>query len=82
LTNKTAHQSGFHSANMTIENNREGTLTGNMDSIAQLKMATTSDRGTVMMPTVNDSKLASHPEASQACIKKLKDETADLKANY
>jgi hypothetical protein len=33
LNNQTAQQSGFHSANMMIENNHEGTLQGTADAI-------------------------------------------------
>jgi hypothetical protein len=39
-----------------------------------------SDRGTVVTPTVTNSKLAMQFEASQAYIKKLKEDIADLKA--
>jgi hypothetical protein len=40
LTNKTAHQSRFHSANMMIENHA---YQGTVDAIAQLAVATASD---------------------------------------
>jgi hypothetical protein len=48
LTNQTAHQSGFHSANMMIEQGRENTMQETVDTIAQLATATASasDRGT------------------------------------
>jgi hypothetical protein len=35
LTNQTAHQSGFHSANMMIEKGRDETMQVTVDAIAQ-----------------------------------------------
>jgi hypothetical protein len=46
-----------------------------------LATATSSDIGTVAMLTATNSKLAIQLEASQAYIKKLKEEIVDLKAN-
>jgi hypothetical protein len=40
LTNQTAQQSGFHSANMMIEQGREETMQDTVDAIAQLATAT------------------------------------------
>jgi hypothetical protein len=81
LTNQTAHQSGFHSANMMIEHSHEGTLKCTTDDIAQLKMATTSDRGTMATLTATNAKLTSQLKVSQAYTKKLKEEITDLKTN-
>jgi hypothetical protein len=39
LTNQTAHQSGFHSANMMIEQGREDTMQDTVNTIAQLATA-------------------------------------------
>jgi hypothetical protein len=53
LTNQTAHQSGFHSANMMIEQGREESMQDTVDSIAKLATATASDRGTAPMPNLS-----------------------------
>jgi hypothetical protein len=58
LTNQTAQQSGFHSANMMIEHGREETMQDTVDAIAQLATATASDRGTVATLTATNAKLA------------------------
>jgi predicted RNase H-like nuclease (RuvC/YqgF family) len=79
LTNQTAHQSGFHSANMMIEQGREETMQDTIDVIAQLATATASDRGTVAILTTTNAKLATQLEAAQAEIAQLKDEIAALK---
>jgi hypothetical protein len=81
LTNQTSQQSGFHSANMVIEQGREEAMQGTVDAIAQLTAATASDRGTVATLTVTNAKLASQLEAVQAYIKTFKDEILELKAN-
>jgi hypothetical protein len=47
LTNQTAQQSGFHSANMMIEQGRKETMQDTVAAIAQLATAMASDRGTV-----------------------------------
>jgi hypothetical protein len=79
LTNQTAHQSGFHSANMKIEQGREETMQDTVDTIAQLATATASDRGTVATTTTTNAKLATQLEATQAQIAQLKDNIAALK---
>jgi hypothetical protein len=79
LTNQTAQQSGFHSANMMIEKGRKETMQDTVDTIAQLATATASDRGTVATLTTTNAKLATQLEAAQAQIAQLKDEIAALK---
>jgi uncharacterized protein YukE len=79
LTNKTAQQSGFHSANMMIEQGREETMQDTVDAISQLATATASDRGTVATLTTTNAKLATQLEDDQAQIAQLKDEIAALK---
>jgi hypothetical protein len=79
LTNQTAKQSGFHSANMMIEHGREEMMQDTIDAIAQLATATASDRVTVATLNTTNAKLATQLEAAQAQIAHLKDEVADLK---
>jgi hypothetical protein len=79
LTNQTAQQSGFHSANMMIEQGREETMQETVDAIDQLATATASDRGTVATLSTTNAKLATQLEAAQAQIAQLKDEIAALK---
>jgi hypothetical protein len=79
LTNQTAHQSGFHSANMMIEQGRDETMQDTVDAITQLATATASDRGTVATLTTTNAKLATQLEAAQAQIAQLKNEIAILK---
>jgi hypothetical protein len=79
LTNQTAHQSGFHSASMMIEQGREEIMQDTFDAIAQLATATASDRGTVVTLTTTNAKLATQLEAVQAQISQLKDEIMALK---
>jgi hypothetical protein len=79
LTNQTAQQSGFHSANMMIEHGQEEMMQDTVDDIAQLATAKSSDRGTVATLTATNAKLATQLEAAQAQIAHLKDEVADLK---
>jgi hypothetical protein len=79
LTNQTAHQSGFHSANMMIEHGREETMQDTVDAIAQLATATASYRGTVATLTATNVNLDTQLEAAQAQIAQLKDEVAELK---
>jgi hypothetical protein len=76
LTNQTAQQSGFHSANMMIKQGSEETMQDTVDSIAQLATAMASDRGTVATLTTTNAKLATQLEADQAQIAQLKDEIA------
>jgi hypothetical protein len=78
LTNQTAHQSGFHSANMMIEQGREESMQDTVDAIAQLATATASDRGTVAILTTTNAKLATQLEAAHAQIAQLKNEIATL----
>jgi hypothetical protein len=47
LANQTAHQSGFHSTNMMIEQGRDESMQDTVEAIAQLTTATASDHGTV-----------------------------------
>jgi hypothetical protein len=79
LTNHTAHQSGFHSANMMIEQGHDESMQDTVDSIAQLATATASDRGTVATLTTTNTKLATQLEAAHAQIAQLKNENATLK---
>jgi hypothetical protein len=79
LTNQTAQQSGFHSANMMIEQGRYGTMQDTAEAIAQLARATASDRGTVATLTTTNAKLATQLEVAHALIAQLKSEIATLK---
>jgi hypothetical protein len=79
LTNQTAQQSGFHSANMMIEQTREGSFQETAEAIAQLATATASDRGTVATLTTTNAKLATQLEAAHALIARLKSEITMLK---
>jgi hypothetical protein len=79
LTNQTAQQSGFHSANMMIEQGRDGSMQDTAEAIAQLATATASDRGTVATLTTTNAKLATQLEAAHALIAQLKTEIATLK---
>jgi hypothetical protein len=81
LTNQTAHQSGFHSANMMIEQGRDESMQDTVNTIAQLATATASDFGTVETLTTNNAKLATQLEAARAQIAQLKNEIATLKNN-
>jgi hypothetical protein len=79
LTNQTAQQSGFHSANMMIEQGHQETMQETVEAITQLATATASDRGTVATLTTTNAKLATQLEAAQAQNAQLKDEIAALK---
>jgi hypothetical protein len=79
LTNQTAQQSGFHSANMMIEQGRDETMQDTVDVIAQLATATASDRGTVATLTTTNAKLATQLEAAHTQIAQLNNEIATLK---
>jgi hypothetical protein len=79
LTNHTAHQSGFHSANMMIEQGRDESMQDTVDAIAQLATATASDRVTLAILTTTNAKLATQLEAAHAQIAQLKNEIATLK---
>jgi hypothetical protein len=80
LTNQTAQQSGFHSADMMIEQGRYDSMQETVESIAQLATATASDRGTVTTLTTTNAKLANQLEAAHALIAQLKREIATLKS--
>jgi uncharacterized protein involved in exopolysaccharide biosynthesis len=79
LTTQTAQQSGFHSANMMIEQGCEETMQYTVNAIAQSATATASNRGTVATLTTTNAKLSTQLEAAQAQIAQLKDEIAALK---
>jgi hypothetical protein len=78
LTNQTSQQSGLHSANIMIEHHPyhyEWTA----DAIAQLLLATASDRDMVTNLTATNSKLALQLETSEAYVQKLKEYIVQLK---
>jgi membrane-bound ClpP family serine protease len=79
LTNQTAQQSGFHSANMMIDQGCDKTMQDTINTIAQLTAATASDRGTLATLTTTKVKLATQLEAAHANIAQLKDVIATLK---
>jgi hypothetical protein len=79
LANQTAQQSGFHSANMMIEQGRTETMHDTAKAIAQLATATASDRSTMATLTTTNAKLATQLEAANALIAQLKNEIATLK---
>jgi hypothetical protein len=79
LTNQTAQQSGFHSANMMIEQGRDDSVQETAEAIAQLATATASDRGTVATLITTNAKLANQLEAAHALIAQLKSEIARLR---
>jgi hypothetical protein len=79
ITNQTAQQSGFHSVNMMIEQGRDDSMHETAEAIAQLTMATASDRGTVATLTTTNAKLANLLEAAHALIAQLKSEIVTLK---
>jgi hypothetical protein len=79
LTNLTAQQYEFHSANMMIEQGRDDYMQEKAVAIAQLVTATASNRGTVATLTTTNAKLAKQIEAAHALIAPLKSEIATLK---
>jgi hypothetical protein len=79
LTNQTAQQSGFHSANMMIEQGRDDSMQDTVNAIAQLTTATASDWGTVAPLTTTNAKLANQLEDAHVLIAQLKNEIAMLK---
>jgi hypothetical protein len=79
VTNQVAQQSGFHSANMMIEQDRDDSMQETVDVIAQLATATATDRGTVATLITTNAKLANQLEAAHALISQLKNEIAALK---
>jgi hypothetical protein len=78
-TNQTAQQSGFHSANMMIEQGRDESMQDTVDAIAQLATATASDRITVATLTTTNANLANQLEATHALVAQLKNEIVTLK---
>jgi phage shock protein A len=80
FTNQNSQQSGFHRANMVIEQGRGDTMQDIVDAIAQLATTIALDRGTVATFTATNAKLASQMEAAQTCINMLNDEIIALKA--
>jgi hypothetical protein len=79
LTNQTTQQSGFHSANMMIEQGRDDSMQETAEAIAQLATATASDQGTVATLTTTNAKLANQLEAARALIAQLNSDIATLK---
>jgi hypothetical protein len=79
LTNQTAQQSGFHSANMMIEQGHVDSMQDTVDAIAQLATATASGRGTVATLTKTNAKLVNQLEEAHALIAQLKNEIATRK---
>jgi hypothetical protein len=79
LTNQTAQQSGFHSANMMIEQGRYDSMQETAEAIAQLATTMTSDRGTLAALTTTNAKLANQLEAAHALIIQLNSKIATLK---
>jgi hypothetical protein len=79
LTNQTAQQSGFHSANMMIEQGRGESMQDTVNAIAKLATATASDRVAVATLTTTNAKLATQLKAAHAQIAQLKNEIATLK---
>jgi hypothetical protein len=80
LTNQTAQQSGFHSANMMIEQGRDESMQDTAEAIAQLASATASDLGKVATLTTTNAKLSTQLEAAHALIAQLNNEIATLKS--
>jgi hypothetical protein len=79
LTNQTAQKSGFHSANMMIDQGRDETMQDTVDAIAQLVTSTASDRGTVETLTTTNAKLVTQLETAHEQIAQLTNEIATLK---
>jgi predicted RNase H-like nuclease (RuvC/YqgF family) len=79
LTNQTAQQSDFHSANMMIEQGRDESLQETAEAITQLATATASYRSTVATLTITNATLANQLEAAYALITQLKSKIATLK---
>jgi hypothetical protein len=80
LANQTAQQSGFHIANMMIEQGRDESMQDTAEAIAQLATAMASDSGTVATFTTTNAKLTTQLEAAHALIPQLKNEIATLKS--
>jgi hypothetical protein len=75
------HQSGFHSANMMIEQGHGESMQDTANAIAQLATEMASCRGTVATLTTTNAKLATQLEAANMKIAQLKNEIATLKKN-
>jgi hypothetical protein len=82
LTNQTAQHSGFHRANMMIEQGRDKSMQDTVDAIAQLATSTASDRGTVATLTTTNAKLTAQLETAHAEIARLKSKIATLKNKF
>jgi hypothetical protein len=85
LTNQTAQQSGFHSANMMIEQSRDVSMNDTAEAIVQLATATASDRSTVATLTTTNAKLATltcpHHKAQEGnCNAQDQDQTCMARA--
>jgi hypothetical protein len=76
LTNQTAQQFVFHSANMMIENHP---YQGTTDTTAQLEVATALDRDMVDTLTTANAKLILQLNTLQAYINKLNEDIVQLK---
>jgi predicted RNase H-like nuclease (RuvC/YqgF family) len=63
---------------MMIEQGRDETMQDTVDAIAQLAIATASDRGTVATLTTTNANLATQLEAVHAQIAQLKNEIVTL----
>jgi hypothetical protein len=72
LTNQSAQQYGFHSANTMIEQGRDESIQEKAQAIVQLATAAASDRGTVATLTTINAKLANQLETAHALIAQLK----------
>jgi hypothetical protein len=81
LASQTAQNSGFHSANMMIEQGRDESMQETAEAIEQLATATAtaSDRGTVTTITTTNAKLENQLEATHDLMAQLKSEIATLK---
>jgi hypothetical protein len=80
LTNQTTQQSGFHSANMLIEQGRDDSIQDTAEAIAQLATATASYRGMVATLTDTNDKLVNQLEAAHALLAQLRNEIATQKS--
>jgi hypothetical protein len=80
LTNQTAQQSGFHSANMMNKQGRDESSQDTADVIAQLATARASYQGTVATLTTKNAKPATQLEAAHALIAQLKNDIVALKS--
>jgi hypothetical protein len=79
LTNQIAQQSGFNSANMMIEQDRDESMQETAEAIAQMATATASDQSMVATLTTTNAKLANQLGAAHALIAQLKRKIVTLK---